>query len=120
MSANGDDSMTGYGRFLAIAGAAIVVAVTVPGFAETAQAVERFAINVVNERDFKLTIRLRDKMCGGDVVLQDQLEAGESREIEICANTDGVGGLRASYGSGCGQVKRTEFLDIAPGDSITF
>ena len=112
--------MNDYGRVLAITGAAILIAVAGLGFATTARAVDRFAVNVVNERDFKLTIRLLDKTCGGDIVLQAQLEASESREIEICANTKGVGGVRASYGSGCGQVKRTEFLDIAPGDSITF
>ena len=104
-------------RLIGVAGVACAIAV---GGATTAGAVERISINVLNERDFKLSIELRDKMCGGNVVLRTQLEAGESREIAICANTEGVGGLRASYGSGCSQVERTEFLDIAPGDSITF
>ncbi len=84
------------------------------------QAVERISVNVVNDRDFKLSIELADKVCGGNVLLRDQLEAGEIREIEICANADGVGALRASYGSGCSQVKRTEFLGVSAGDSITF
>lgn len=92
----------------------------VAGLAVPAFAVDRISVNVVNDRDFKLSIELSDKVCGGNVALRDQLEAGEIREIEICANPDGVGALRASYGSGCSQVKRTEFLGIAAGDSITF
>ena len=92
----------------------------VAGFSTAAVAVDRIAVNVVNDRAFKLSIELRDKVCGGNVALRDQLDAGEIRQVEICANSDGVGALRASYGSGCSQVKRTEFLDIAPGESITF
>ena len=45
--------MNDYGRVLAIAGVAIVIAVTGLGFAATVQAVDRFAVNVVNEREFK-------------------------------------------------------------------
>ena len=92
----------------------------VAGLSTAALAVDRIAVNVVNDRAFKLSIELRDKVCGGNVALRDQLDAGEIREVEICANSDGVGALRASYGSGCSQVKRTEFTDIAPGENITF
>ena len=109
--------MTEFWRSLGAANMAFVVAI---GYAASAHAVERISVNVLNERDFKLSVELRDKMCGGNVVLRDQLEAGESREIAICANAEGIGGLRASYGSGCSQVKRTEFLDIAAGDQIIF
>ncbi len=108
--------MTVYRRLLSV-GAAIVIAA---GFASPSGAVERISVNVLNERAFKLSIELRDKVCGGNLLLRDPLEAGESREIEICANAEGVGALRASYGSGCSQVQKTEFLDIAPGDEITY
>ncbi len=85
-----------------------------------ANAVDRFSVNVINERAFMLSLELRDKVCGSSVLLRDQLKPGESREIQICANPEGVGALRATFGSGCSQVKRTEFLNIEPGDNITF
>lgn len=109
--------MASYRRFTASLGLACGL---IAAGAAAAHAVERIAVHVANDREFKLSIELRDKVCGGTVLLRDQLEAGEIREIEICANSDGVGAVRAAYGSGCSQVKRTEFLDIAPGDNIAF
>lgn len=104
-------------RSIGVLSAAVVV---FAGLSTAANAVERISVKISNDREFKLSIELRDKMCGGNVALRDQLEAGESREIEICVNSSGMGGLRASYGSGCSQVKRTEFLDLAAGDEIAF
>ena len=85
-----------------------------------AQAIDRITIDVVNDRPFILSLELRDMHCGGNVVLRDQLDAGERRAIEICANSDGVGALGATYGSGCSQVKRTDFKDIEAGAALTF
>ncbi len=85
-----------------------------------AQAVDRAAVTVINDREFFLSVELRDKVCGGDVLLRDQLDPGEMREIEICVNSDGVGALAVTYGSGCSQVKRTEMNAVEPGSSLTF
>ncbi|MGI9492809.1 MAG: hypothetical protein ACR2QF_10460, partial [Geminicoccaceae bacterium] len=71
-----------------IAAVAIVGALATP-----AQAIDRIKIDVVNERPFILSLELRDKYCGDNVILREQLEAGEMREIEICANADGLGAL---------------------------
>jgi len=109
--------MAAFWRYIGVLSATVVV---VAGLSATANAVERISVKILNERDFKLSIELRDKMCGGNVALREQLEAGESREIEICVNSSGMGALRAAYGSGCSQVKRTEFLDLAAGAEITF
>ena len=85
-----------------------------------AQGIDRITIDVVNERPFILSLELRDMNCGGNVILRDQLDAGETREIEICANADGLGSLGATYGSGCSQVKRTGFKEITAGTKLEF
>jgi hypothetical protein len=100
--------------------AAIASFVVISGQMTAANAVDRISVNVVNDREFKLSLEIRDKICGGNVLVRDQFEAGEVRVIEICANPKGVGAVRATFGSGCSQVKRTEFNDIAPGADITF
>lgn len=99
---------------------AFTVAALLGGAATSAQAIDRIKIEVVNERPFILSLELRDQRCGGNVILSEQLDAGEIREIEICANTDGLGALGATYGSGCSQVKRMEIRNIAAGDALTF
>ncbi|MEM7250388.1 MAG: hypothetical protein AAF493_03130 [Pseudomonadota bacterium] len=88
--------------------------------AGNAQAIERFSVVVQNERPFTLSIEIRDNVCGANVALRGRLESGESREIEICANPKGLGALGATFGSGCSQVKRTEFQDVRPGDTLRF
>ena len=109
--------MAAYWRIL---GASIGLFAIVAGPAGTANALEYFTINVVNEKEFKINLELRDKNCGGGVVLRDQLEAGEAREVQICASLKGDGGGRATVGSGCSQVKRMEFIELEPGDAIKF
>lgn len=109
--------MAAYWRIL---GASIGLFAIVAGPAGTANALEYFTINVVNEQEFKINLELRDKNCGGGVVLRDQLEAGEAREVQICASLKGDGGVRATVGSGCSQVKRMEFIELEPGDAIKF
>ena len=86
----------------------------------SAGATERISINVVNERPFILSLELRDMRCGGNVIFREQLDAGESREIEICTDAEGRGALGATFGSGCSQVKRTDIRDIEAGDALTF
>ncbi len=86
----------------------------------SAQAIDRIKVEVVNVRPFILSLELRDQRCGGHVILSEQLDAGEIREIEICANADGLGAVGATYGSGCSQVKRMEIRDIAAGDALAF
>lgn len=90
------------------------------GLSTAANAIDQFAVKVVNNRDFKLNLEIRDKVCGGDVVLRDQLEGGESRVIQLCISLKGFAAVRATVGSGCSQVKRMEFNDIKQGDDITF
>jgi hypothetical protein len=85
-----------------------------------AQAVERASVTIVNEREFMLSVELRDKVCGGGVLLRDQLDPGEMREVEMCVNGDGVGALVVTYGSGCSQVKRMEMDNVEPGADISF
>lgn len=100
---------------------ATVLAVVVTIFlGNAAQAIDRITVGIVNERPFTLSIELRDMNCGGNVVLREQLEAGERRDIEICTNAGGLGRLGATYGSGCSQVKRTNFNNIASGAALTF
>ncbi len=100
--------------------ATFTIIATAQALAGIAQAVDRTSVTVVNERAFMLNVELRDKVCGGGVLLRDQLDPGEVREIEMCVDADGVGALGVTYGSGCSQVKRTEMRDIAPGATITF
>ena len=88
--------------------------------ASIAQAKDRIKIDVVNDRPFILSLELRDMHCGGGVILREQLEAGEKRELEICVNADGLGALGATYGSGCSQVKRTDFRGIEEGTTLSF
>lgn len=109
--------MTAIGRWIGSAG---LVAAMVGGVNAAAPAVERFSVVVQNERDFTLSVEIRDNVCGSNVVLRDRLESGESREIEVCASPKGVGALGATYGSGCSQVKRTDFPGIQRGDKISF
>lgn len=90
------------------------------GMLTSASAADRIKINVVNERPFILSLELRDMRCGGSVILREQLDAGETREVEICTDAEGLGALGATYGSGCSQVKRTDIRDIADGDALTF
>ena len=104
-------------RFFGVSIAAMAI---FAGLSTAAEAVDRFSVNIVNQRAFMLSLELRDKVCGSGVLLRAQLKPGESREIQICASLKGLGALRATFGSGCSQVKRTEFLDIEPGDTITF
>ncbi len=103
-----------------LAATSLSVAVLCSPAMGTAQAVERASITVVNERAFMLSLELRDKVCGGGVLLRDQLDAGEQREIEMCVNGEGVGALAITYGSGCSQVKRMDMDDVEPGADITF
>lgn len=97
-----------------------LAAVLFAGFGGTVHAIERFVVVVQNERDFPLSVEIRDNVCGANVVLSDRLESGENREIVICANAKGVGALAATYGSGCSQVKRTKFEDVESGETISF
>lgn len=99
---------------------ATLVATTLMALTTPANAIDRIKVEVVNERPFILSLELRDQRCGGNVILSEQLDAGEIREIEICASADGRGALGATYGSGCSQVKRMEIRDIAAGDALTF
>jgi hypothetical protein len=85
-----------------------------------AQAVERASVTIINEREFMLSVELRDKVCGGGVLLRDQLDPGEMREVEMCVNGEGLGALAVTYGSGCSQVKRMEMDDVEPGADISF
>ncbi len=109
--------MNSIGRWIGGAGLASAL---LGGLNGTAHAVERMSIVVENERDFTLSIEIRDHVCGGNLLLRERLESGESRQVEICANPEGNGALGATYGSGCSQVKRTEFKDVQPGDKIKF
>lgn len=99
---------------------AVFLAAMVLTVAAPVQARDKISINLVNQGEFPLSIELRDKMCGGNIIFHERLKGGEVRVIEICANADGIGGLRAAAGSGCSQVKRFEFVDIKAGDAITF
>ena len=84
------------------------------------QAIERIKIDVVNEKPFILSLELRDMRCGGNVILREQLDAGEKLQIEICTGSDGFGALGATYGSGCSQVKRMDIKEISAGDTLAF
>jgi|TARA_B100001971_G_scaffold169611_1_gene161455 hypothetical protein len=105
---------------LGLAATVLSVAAIASAIVVNAYAVERASVTVVNEREFFLSVGLCDKVCGGDVLLRDQLDPGETREIEICVNGEGVGALAVTYGSGCSQVKRTEMKAVEPGSDITF
>jgi hypothetical protein len=85
------------------------VAATASTIIANTHALERVSVSVVNEREFFLSVELRD-----------QLDPGKIREIEICVNGEGVGAHAATYGSGCSQVKRTEMNAVEPGSDITF
>jgi len=97
------------GTLLGPAATILSVVATACAIIANAHAVERVFVSVVNEREFFLSVELRD-----------QLDPGKTHEIEICVDGGGVGALSATYGSGCSQVKRTEMNAVEPGSDITF
>ncbi|MEM7189146.1 MAG: hypothetical protein AAF439_05995 [Pseudomonadota bacterium] len=98
----------------------VSLAAALAALSPAAYAVDRITVEVVNKRPFILSLELKDMNCGGNVIFREQLDAGETRQIEICANKDGLGALGATFGSGCSQVKRTDIRDIAEGDDLSF
>ena len=84
----------------------------------TAVALDKITIQVVNTAEAARKVQVLDVLCGNNVVFQDRLEPSQKATVKICADGAGEGSIITTLVGGCASAVTSQINNLVAGTRV--